>query len=266
MQNTRVGAGDQTQKVSSLLRAKSGKDVGAGPAVSSQAERAAEAEQSGQMAQLRSQAGLQGQALMQAERNIGTEEQAARRGVAIAQQQQQQQVGQQEQRLLGQAGREQQGLQFDRDKAAAEQRASERSLADRRYIDNLRRTAQVRRWDNSLGFRTDLLKQQLGNNTEILRQVLSDRSDLLAQGRLNTQELAKINLDHARQMANNAMSDARAAGMISAAGGLASAGISTYGQAQKGAFNSEYQQYVDDGGTLGYSSWQSRGKGNGSIG
>jgi hypothetical protein len=159
-----------------------------------------------------------------------------------------QQFGQQESTMMQRAGQATQELDFERQKSQAEQRSHIRAFENKQYLDTLNREGMKRRLDNELQMKRALAQAALGNSEELLRRALNNRELLTLDTNEFKKLLAKIDIDTARELANNAISDAKTQSAYSAAGGLASAGIAAYGQYDKSQSQPQQTSNVDSGG------------------
>lgn len=243
---------NQTQEAQRLMRARSGKEVGpTQAATSSIAEQAAVADTNQQIADLNLAATGQIQAGNQAVANQQTAAGLAQSGLDIQRAGQGQKFQQATQSALSQAGRQKQALELDKQSAQAEQRGHQRALGNKQYLDTLLREGARSRLDDELAFKRELTRNAIGSNETFLRQMLGNRDLLSIDADQYKKLIASIDISRAMDLAQNAIDDAKSAGRWEAAGGLASAGISAYGDSEKkkdsnkakptGGYNTDYK-------------------------
>lgn len=226
-----AGVSGITEESRRLMQAKSGKAVGPSQsAVSNQAELAGLSELNAQLDQQRGAGQMQALQLQEDQDRLEQGEKLARSGMDLQQRATQQQFAQQEATQLQRAGQARSELDFDRQKSQAEQRSHTRAFENKQYLDTLNREGMRRRLDSELQMKKALSKMALGNSEELLRRALGNRELLTLDANEFKKLLAKIDINTARELANNAISDAKTQAAYGAAGGLASAAISGYGE------------------------------------
>lgn len=248
---------NQTSQIGSLLGAASGK--AAAPSAAPSTSNLGEQIQQNQAALAQQAVQQQGQ---QAAQELG---QAQR-----AQEQQFQQQGRQltEQSLATQdeftrqnealLNSYQQGikqLNLQKDKSRLEQLGFDLRLGNNQYIDNLQREGARARLDSKIAFSEALQRSIWDDEQDLFNDSLEFRSLMGSDQRAFTDKMAQMDLDFAMQVANAQAQEANQRQMWGAIGSLTSAGIQTYGEYKKGSFDSEYQDYKDQGGTQSYSGY-----------
>lgn len=251
-----AGTTDETQRARNLFAARGGRAVApTQSAISGQAEQGAN-EQTGQaLGALGQQVQLQQTGMVQQQQQ--TQQQGQQQQAQIQQQKQgqQQQARLQSQQILGDLERNRGQLNLDKDKAQLEQLGHVLAMQDKRYVAELQNVGRKQRLDSDLGFREELTRSVLGSNTDLLKRQLNGQSILNADRRAFTNEMSKMNMATALEIANNEMRDAARAGQYSAATSVATAGIAAAGKYQEGGFDSDYQAQRTDTETGKYSAY-----------
>lgn len=239
-QNMQQAANPQQQPVSNtqeavrLMRAQSGKLVGpTQSAVSSVAEGQQQAQTAGQLQGLQQQAQFGAAQLQQQSDQQKAQEQLARADIGLAQRAQTQAFGQALQSQNQQAGQQAAELDMDKLTAQAQQRAQDRALSNKQYLDTLSREGSRRRLDNELEFKRALQRSALGQKEELVRKMLGNQEMIAMDDREFKRATAAMSNDLARQIADQVMADQAAAGRWEAAGGATSAAIGAYGKYQE---------------------------------
>lgn len=250
-------AGNQSLKARNLLAARSGKAVAApSAAMSTVAEDAAVDQTNAQLAQVGTAGSLAADQIAKGVAQQAAEEKQARSGIALQQSAEQLQNRFRTQNLLAELERDKGSLNIEKDRSRLEQLASGIALQDRKYLDELQREGTRKRLDNKIAFEEELARSVMGSSTDILKKYLGDQSALAMSDRQFQRLTSQMSLDDALSMARGNQQAAQQAGMWSAAGGLAGAGINAYSTKQAGGFDEDYTNYKADNGKLGYASWK----------
>jgi hypothetical protein len=118
-------------------------------------------------------------------------------------------------------------------------------LADANYVDNLRREGERARLEENISFTEQLQKSILDENMALQRMKLKNESLLNASDRDFNRAMAKLGYSDAIAMAKENLRGDSERAMIGGAAGLVMTGVQAAGQQQKGAFNSDYQSYLE---------------------
>lgn len=220
------GVSDTTNLAATLQRAKSGKAVAPGMAMSNLGEQAAVQATNAELGQAQQQGQLAA---------VGAEQQAE--NIASQGQQQITEVGQQrtgnqiQSRLqtnqlfneLESSGKE---LDLQKDRAKLEQLATNLALQDKKYVANLQQEGAKKRLNDKTAFADEVARTSLGNGLDIFKQQLGNKSIAGASNREFSKALAEMDINAAMEMAKQSAKAQSTAQKYGALGGLASAGIS----------------------------------------
>lgn len=254
---------DETSKIQTLLKAKSGRaPLSSDTGVSNLGEQAAVAQTNNQLAQAAQQNQIQTQQENIAQAAQQQEQAQQKQAVAQARKFDNLQTKAKTQSILSDLEREKGGLDLEKDRARLEQASFLLSMQDKQYTDQLEAIGAKRRFDDELAFKQemqniafkdsqDILKQKLGN-ADILSA--SDREFQQALSKMNIQDAVAIagieakyaqqesdfNTDAARWQANQAALAANQQAKWQAAGQLAGAATQAYGQYADNAAKKEY--------------------------
>ncbi len=204
-----AGVTDETARAKRLMQARSGKQVTPDATASSNvAEQVATGETNQALADVADKGtglALQlGKGLEQAKLREGLETS----GIGLARQELAQNFQQRLSTLGQKAKQEAETLDVDKQQAGAEQRAMQRALGNKQYLDQLKREGDQRRLGDELEFKRALAENAFGNNEEMLRQLLGQKEVLAADERTWRELVANIDLATAMDTAKNAMADA----------------------------------------------------------
>lgn len=225
-QPQQVGMTDQTGKLASLLRAKSGKAVGGGDtAQSSLGEQQANTQTNQQLGQVSGQAasqnaGIQAQNTAQ---QSGLQNQKAEIVQTNKFNTQQTQI--QTNQLLQQYEQNKGQLSEDQQKAQADQIGFNLRMQNQQYVDNLQRAGDMSRLGDQLQFQTQMAQQTFGDNENLLKQQLGNRSVLDASNQDFERAMGQMTTDQAYDAFHNAMSNEKQRAVYTGIGSVASAGI-----------------------------------------
>lgn len=236
------GFTNETGKLQTLLRAKSGKNV-AGPAVSSSSmgEQAAVSQTNNLLQnQVAPAAELQSQQLQQQAR--GQEQQRQQQTAEIAQNRKFDSI---ETRLktneiLADLEQKKGQLDFQRDRAALEQAGTNLRLQNQKYVADLQRAGNMSRLNNQLGFQEALVRSTLGDNQKLLETKLGNKSILDVNDREYKMAMANMDINTAYDMFKNDMAAQKQRALYSGAGALATAGIGAYGTMSEASDKESY--------------------------
>lgn len=236
------GLTDETSKLGTLLRAKSGKAVGGPEASASNLQEQQAVVQSGQ--QMQEQVAPQA-AIQQA----GLEQQQ------VGQQQQEEQQVQEIQQarkfdtiqnklkttsILNELERDKDRLDIAKDKAKLEQVGFQLRLQDKQYLDNLQREGSRSRLNSEVGFKEAMADEVLGNSKQLLSKNLEGRSVLDADDRTFRKSLAAMGVQDAYGMFKEDQKSAKQRAAWEGAGALGTAGIGAAGTYAESQSKSEY--------------------------
>lgn len=131
-------------------------------------------------------------------------------------------------------------LQDRRDASQLEQLGFTMAMSDQSYMDEISRIGRQRGLDNDLQFKTEIATMTLGNELSAMADEMSWGRVFNATRREWEEEIAKISLDSAAQIARAEIKAANTQAMWQAVGTVAGAGIK-YASSQ-GAFSNEQPQ------------------------
>ena len=228
-----IGIEDNTEKARQLARAGSGKELRSGGAVSNIAEQVATDQANQKLADVSQRAAAVSANIEAGQEQLVNQEKLAQTDTDLAKQAQDQQFSQEMQQVARLSDRARQETALSRATAVAEQKAANRALGNKQYLYKLATEAERARLDNGYNFMRKLEANNMGNNEEILRQMLNNKEVLVADSNAFARKVSAIDLDTARQVANNAIQDAKQAGYWSALGGVTTAGIDYYSKTKK---------------------------------
>jgi|694.fasta_scaffold39126_2 hypothetical protein len=221
---------DTTSQLSTLLRAKSGKAVGApATAISTQQEQAAVA-QAGQAMQPIQQAATLQQAEQQQQAR-GIEQQVGQQQAQIAQSRQANQVKTQlqTQQLLQDLEQNKGKIDANRYQASMEQLGQNLRLNNQKYVDNLQREGSRARLNDDIQFREQMARSVLQDNKSLLEKQLGNRSILTASDREFSIAMARMGVQDAWQMFRNESNAQQSAAQWSAGASVVTTGLGAYG-------------------------------------
>lgn len=240
---------DQTQSLSNLMRAKSGKSVGGGDVGQSNLGEAAAVNQTQQTMQnqIAPQAAIQ---------NAGLQQQQSQQNQAT--QTQLTGIGQQRQfnaldnklkttALLNQFQQDSGKLDLQKNAAQVNQFAQGLRLQNNQYVDNLQREGAKARLDDQNSFNEQLKQQVFGDSEDVLKQQLGDKSILDASNQDFERAIGQMNVDQANYIFQTEKKAAAERAPYEAAGNIFSAGAGAAGTKA----NSSEGNSAQSGGSAG---------------
>lgn len=254
------GVGDDTQNLSRLLRAKSGKSVSGGDiAASNLGEQQAVSQTQGTLSgQIAPAAAAQTAAIdTQAQ---GQQQQLDTQKANVAQSNRFNTIQKQLQtsQILSDFERSKGQLDLDKNRAAANQVTQNLRLSNSQYIDQLQREGARARLDNDIEFRKQLAETTFGNNIDLLQQRLGNKSILSANSREFSKLLSNIDAETASSLFASEMAGAKTNALYGGVGALSTAGVGAYGTYKSNQNKSAYSDYAKSGGTDSYSTWEAK--------
>tara|TARA_R110000868_G_scaffold79157_1_gene225399 strand:+ start:174 stop:1010 length:837 start_codon:yes stop_codon:yes gene_type:complete len=225
---------DTTSQLSTLLRAKSGKAVGApATAISTQQEQAAVAQAGQAMQPIQQAATLQ--QVEQQQQARGIEQQVGQQQAQIAQSRQANQVKTQlqTQQLLQDLEQNKGKIDANRYQASMEQLGQNLRLNNQKYVDNLQREGSRARLNDDIQFREQVAKSVLQDNKSLLEKQLGNRSILSASDREFSIAMARMGVQDAWQMFRNESNAQQSAAQWSTGASLINTGLGAYGTYQE---------------------------------
>lgn len=225
------GVTDETQKLQTLLRAKSGKQLGAGSVASSNlGEQAAVAQTNQQLQnQVAPQTNIQNQQLAQQQSGIQQQEQLQKAEINQTNRLDTLQTRLKTDQILKDLERSKGEIDLKRDGARLEQLGSNLRLQNKQYVDNLQREGQLARLNDDAAFRQAALQSTMGQKLEILNKTIDNNTLISANDREFKRKVAQIDVSQAYAMFNADMAAGKDQAMWGGIGNLAKAGISAYG-------------------------------------
>lgn len=246
-----AGVTGETQKLSSLLRAKQGK-AGTDPEVaqSNIQEQAAVANTNAQLRnQVAPQLALQNAQVSQAVR--GTEQQANIQQQEIAQSRRANELENRikTDELLQNAEQARGNLDLERDRATAEQISHNLRLQNKQYTDNLQREGARARLDDSLRFKEELTRSALADNEALARDSKIQQAMLNDSDRQFDKRLAQMGVDESWAIVRSDMRAAKEEAKWGAIGALGGAGIQAAGAKMQKDSDTEYNNKTQQNST-----------------
>lgn len=231
------GVTDESSKLQTLLRAKSGKAVGgSGVSASNLGEQAAVAQTNNQMqnqvapaAEIQNQGQQAQQAQQTQTTNLQTQDVEQQRKFDTIQNKMK------TNQLMSEFERNKGSIDLARDKSQLEQLGFQLRLQDKGYLDNLQREGNTRRLGDQQEFNEALADSVLGDQRQLLEKGLGNKSILDADDREFKKSLANMDSAYAYDMFRKDQSAAKERAMWSGIGGLATAGVGAYGSMSKPA-------------------------------
>jgi len=221
---------DTTSQLATLLRAKSGKAVGApATALSTQQEQAAVA-QTAQAMQPVQQAAVTQQA-SQEQQSRDLEQKRQQQVTDIAQSRQANQLKAQidTNRILQDLEQGKGKVSLDKYKAGLEQVGQNLRLNNREYIDNLQREGARARLNDKIQFEEQLNRSIFQDNKQLLEKQLGNKSILNTNDREFSIKMEQMGVQTAYDIFRNDLKSQKETATIAGAGGLVKAGIGAYG-------------------------------------
>ncbi len=229
------GVTDESQKLQTLLRAKSGKAVGGGPVASSNlAEQSAVAQTNQQLQQqVAPAAAIQSAAQQQQSSEIQQQEQLQRADIAQSRRFDDAQTRIRTEQTLRDLERGKGTIDERTKDAQVEQVAANLRLQNKQYTDTLNREGQMARLNDDSAFQKEALRAAMENKLDIVSRTIDTNTLLNANDREFEKKLASMNVNDAWSIFNADRAAAKQQGMWSGAGALAKAGIEAYGNVSK---------------------------------
>jgi len=233
-QNSQVGqqgVTDETSKLATLLRAKSGKAVGGSGVVSSNlGEQAAVAQTNQQLQQqVAPQAAIQQAGMAQQASQIQQQETQQRADIAQSRRFDTVQNKIKTDQLLKDLERNKGEIDVAKQGAQLEQLGANLRLQNKKYVDDLQREGQLARLNDDAAFREAALRSAMGNKMEIVNKTIDNNTILSANDREFKKKVAQIDIATAYNMFNADMAAGKQQAMWGGIGSLAKAGIAAYG-------------------------------------
>jgi hypothetical protein len=232
-QPQKVGVTDESNKLQTLLRAKSGKSVGgSGIAASNLGEQQAVVDTNTQLqSQVAPAAELQNQSLAGQQQGQQQQEQIQTAEIEQGRKFDTIQSRLKTEATLSEFERNKGQIDLNRDRARVEQLGQQIRLQDKKYTDNLQREGQKSRLDDELEFRKQLTKSTLGDSQEILEKGLKGKSVLDANDREFSKSLAQMGIDDAWSMFRSQQRADQQRALYTGIASVTGAGVGAYGQA-----------------------------------
>lgn len=204
------GMTDETQKLQTLLRAKSGRAVAPSSAATSAVqEQAANDATNSQLQQIDSNAYIANQAQQQQARGI--EQQTANTTAQVEQSRRfndlQSRI--ETDKLLSDLERNKGQIDMDRDSARVEQVAQGLRLQNKKYIEDLQRESAKARLLDGNEFQLQLQKDIFGENTDLLKEQLGNKEILDLDDREFNRLLTQMGVDDAWRVHQNELDTQR---------------------------------------------------------
>lgn len=221
-----VGMEDDTTKLQSLLRAKSGKAVeGAPVAASSLGEQQANVNTNAQLGQVAGQAAVQ---------NAGLGAQQAAQNSELASQKVD--IGQsnrfntvqnklQTDKLLQDFAQSGGQIDLAQDKAKVNQLGFNLRMANQQYVDNLNREGARARLNDDLSFKQEMAKKTFGNNEALFKAQLGNKSILDASNNEFQKAMGSMTADQAYEAFHNSVAAEKERALYTGIASVAGAGI-----------------------------------------
>jgi hypothetical protein len=227
------GVTDESQKLQTLLRAKSGKAVGGGPVASSNlAEQSAVAQTNQQMQQqVAPVAAIQSATQAQQSSDIQQGEQLQRAEVAQSRRFDDAQTRIRTEQVLRDLERNKGEVDEKTKNAQVEQVAATLRLQNKQYIDTLQREGELARLTDDGQFRRQAMQSALMGKAEILGKGKDTEAVLNSSDRDFQKQLAQMGVDDAWAIFKQDAAAAKQQAMWSGIGELGKAGIAAYGTA-----------------------------------
>jgi hypothetical protein len=225
------GVTDEAQKLQTLLRARSGKQLsGTSVAGSNLGEQAAVAQTNQQMQQqVAPQAAIQSAQLAQQSAQIQQQEQQQRGQVAQSRRFDDLQTTLKIDSTLKELERNKGQIDMNKEGARLEQLGAALRLQDKQYVDNLQREGQLARLSDDNAFREAALRSTMGDKMQIINKSIDNNAVFNDNSREFSRKVATIDIDSAYQMFNADMAAQKQQALYSGGGALLKAGIGAYG-------------------------------------
>lgn len=242
------GMTDETSKLSTLLRAKSGKaSGGADVAQSNLGEQQAVAQTNQTMQnQVAPQAAAQLAGAEQVQMNQQTQQAGQEQQIAQSRKFDTIQSRLKTDEILQNLERGNKELDARQQAANMEQLGQNLRLSNTQYIDNLQREGDRSRLNSAQGYQEELARTMFGESQVMLEKNLANKSILSANDRDFERSMAVMGLDTAYGMFRQEAAGEAARGQAAAAGSIINTGIGAYGTSQDNASKKDY--YTTGGG------------------
>lgn len=229
--NQRLGSiTGETERVQSILSAKSGKAGagGRGPQQSSigEALAASQGAVAGEQLQQQSTLAMQEQAQKQA-----GQQQQLEQGLSELNEKDldvQENYNRQATSILNDLSRKGQELDFKKDKAKLEQAGFNMRLSNEQYIKNLKREGERSRLTNANSMKEAIANSVFANEQDLLKDDITFRNLMKAKDRDYADQLSNINLDFAMKMAQASNEAANNRSLWTGIGGVVSGGTQAF--------------------------------------
>ncbi len=149
-------------------------------------------------------------------------------------------------------------LLYRRDASELEQIGFNLAMRDRAYVDEINRIGAERDLNDKLNFKAEMQDLVLGTELSNAMDEMGFKTKLNASQREWDYYIASIDVESAERLASAAVQDAGRMAMIGATGSLAKAGTDGYSAKEKGAFDSDYQNYRQSGGRESYANYNTQ--------
>lgn len=197
---------DQTQKIQTLMRAKSGKAIGSGEAAaSSLGEQSAVQQTQDQLGQLGQNLQIQQKADETAQKAQDQQTQQARSDITQATRFNTVQNQMKANQILNDLSQQKGELDLDKDRARLEQASFILAMGDKQYTDELQQIGQRRRLDNEADFNQEMQQLAFGNNLDLLKSKLASGDILAASDREFNKAMSKLSIEDAIKIAQTEM-------------------------------------------------------------
>lgn len=225
------GVTDESQKLQTLLRAKSGKAIGgSGIASSNLGEQQAVVNTNQQIqAQVAPQAAIQTAGLEQQSQDIQQQEQLQTADISQAKRFDTIQTRLKTDQLLSDMERDKGRVDVLKDNARLEQLGQNLRLQTREYTDNLAREGAAARLDTDLAFKEAVLRNSMGTDMQNMNKAIDNNAVLTANDRDFARKVAQINVRDAMGIFAATAKGENDKAMWGAVGEGTKAGISAYG-------------------------------------
>ncbi len=220
------GEEDNTNKLASLLRAKSGRAAeGGAVGQSNLGEQQANVNTNAQLGQVAGQAAVQnvGQQAQQTAQTSDLQNQKV--NVAQTNKFNTVQNKLQTNQILQQYEQNKGTLSLAQDKAKADQLGFNLRMQNQQYVDNLTRVGNTARLNSDLGFKQEMAKQTFGDNESLLQTQLGDKSLLDASQQDFEKAMGAMTQDQAYEAFHNAMANEKDRAIYTGIAGVTTAGI-----------------------------------------
>jgi hypothetical protein len=224
------GMTDESGKLQTLLRAKSGKAVGGSPvATSSLGEQQAVVQTNQQIKQqVAPAAAIQVAGQQQQAQGIQQQEQLQRAETAQSRRLDSVQTRMRTDQMLKDLERNKGQVDIARQGAQLEQVATNLRLQNKQYVDQLNREGSLARLNDEAEFRKAALQATMGNKQQIINKTIDDNIILSGNDREFKRKVAQIDIGSAYAMFNADMAAGKQQAMWQGIGAVAKAGLGAY--------------------------------------